>query len=198
VEQTERIFAAAARNGLDTRAHVCQFTSTSLRELLAYKPASLDHLECLAPDDLSPLAKSDTVAVLLPGANYFLGHRRYPDARHLIESGVALALATDYNPGTSPTPSLAFIISLACTQMKLTPAEAISCCTINAACALRLQQSKGSIEPGKDADFAVFEVTDYREIAYWFAWNRCAEMVVAGEVQDLASCRLRELSINKQ
>jgi imidazolonepropionase len=198
VEQTERIFAAAARNGLDTRAHVCQFTSTSLSELLAYKPASLDHLECLAPDDLSPLAKSDTVAVLLPGANYFLGHRRYPDARHLIESGVALALATDYNPGTSPTPSLAFIISLACTQMKLTPAEAISCCTINAACALRLQQSKGSIEQGKDADFAVFEVPDYREIAYWFAWNRCAEMVVAGEVQNLASRRLRELSINRQ
>ena len=198
VEQTERIFAAAARNGLDTRAHVCQFTSTGLKELLAYKPASLDHLECLAPEDLAPLAKSDTVAVLLPGANYFLGHCQYPDARHLIESGVALALATDYNPGTSPTPTLPFIISLACTQMKMTPAEAVSCCTINAACALRLQSSKGSIEPGKDADLAVFDVKDYREIAYWFAWNRCAEMVVAGEVQNLASATARELSISGQ
>ena len=187
LEQTERIFAAAARSGLDTRAHVCQFTSTSLKELLAYKPASLDHLECLAPEDRSPLAKSETVAVLLPGANHFLGHGQYPDARRLIESGVALALATDYNPGTSPTPNLPFIISLACTQMKMTPAEAISCCTINAACALRLQNSKGSMEPGKDADLAVFDVKDYREIAYWFAWNRCAEMVVAGEVQHLAA-----------
>jgi imidazolonepropionase len=187
LDQTERIFAAAARNGLETRAHVCQFTTTSLKELLAYKPASLDHLECLASGDLAPLAKSETVAVLLPGANYFLGHRQYPDARKLIESGVALALATDYNPGTSPTPALPFIMSLACTHMKMTPAEAISCCTINAACALRLQVSKGSIEPGKDADLAVFDVSDYREIAYWFAWNRCAEMVVAGEVQDLAA-----------
>lgn len=187
LEQTERIFAAAARNGLDTRAHVCQFTSSSLKDLLAYKPASLDHLECLAPEDLSPLAKSGTVAVLLPGASYFLGHRQYSDARKLIQSGVGLALATDYNPGTSPTLSLPFIISLACTQMKMTPAEAISCCTINAACALRLQNSKGSIEPGKDADLAVFDVKDYREIAYWFAWSRCAEMVVGGEVRDLAS-----------
>jgi imidazolonepropionase len=193
LEQTERIFTSALRNGLDTRAHVCQFTSSSLGELLAYKPASLDHLECLAPKDLSPLAKSETVAVLLPGANYFLGHRHYPDARKLIESGVALALATDYNPGTSPTPSIPFIISLACTQMKMTPSEAISCCTINAACALRLQDSKGSIEPGKDADLAVFDVKDYREIAYWFGWNRCAEMVVAGHVQNLPS-RERTLS----
>ena len=187
VEQTERIFAAAARNGLDTRAHVCQFSSTSNSELQAYRHAELDHLECLGSGDLAPLAKSETVAVLLPGANYFLGHRQYPDPRKLIESGVALALATDYNPGTSPTPALPFIMSLACTQMKMTPAEAISCCTINAACALHLQMSKGSIEPGKDADLAVFDVKDYREIAYWFAWNRCAEMVIAGEVQDLAA-----------
>ncbi|HKW75676.1 MAG TPA: imidazolonepropionase [Terriglobales bacterium] len=192
VEQSERIFAAAARNGLDTRAHVGQFTSASLKELLAYKPASLDHLECLASEDLALLAKSETVAVLLPGANYFLGHRQYPDARKLIESGVALALATDYNPGTSPTLNLPFVMSLACTQMKMTPAEAISCCTINAACALRLQRSKGSIEPGKDADLAVFDVKDHREIAYWFAWNRCAEMAVAGEVQDLALKAERE------
>jgi imidazolonepropionase len=122
------------------------------------------------------------VAVLLPGANYFLGHKVFLDARRLVDAGVPVALATDYNPGTSPTPSMPFVISLACTHMKMTPAEAIAASTINAACALRLQGRKGSLEAGKDADMAVFDVKDYREIAYWFAWDRCVEMVVAGRV----------------
>jgi imidazolonepropionase len=140
-------------------------------------------MDCVADGDLRSLAPSDTVAVLLPGANYFLGHKEFPDARRLIEAGIAVALATDYNPGTSPTVSMPFVISLACTHMNMTPAEAIAASTINAACALRVQTQKGSIEPGKDADLAVFDVADYREIAYWFAWNRCAEMVVGGELQ---------------
>jgi imidazolonepropionase len=93
-----------------------------------------------------------------------------------------VALATDYNPGTSPTPSMPFILSLACTHMKMSPAEAITASTVNAACALRLQGRKGSVEAGKDADLAVFDVKDHREIAYWFAWDRCVEMVVAGRV----------------
>jgi imidazolonepropionase len=181
LEQSEKILAAARRHGLATRAHVCQFTPSRLSSLLAQKPASLDHMDCVAPEDLSALASGDTVAVLLPGANYFLGHKDYPNARKLIESGVPIALATDYNPGTSPTPSLPFIMSVACTHMKMSPEEAVCATTINAACALRLQDRKGSIEPGKDADLAIFGVTDYREIAYWFAWNRCVEMVVGGE-----------------
>ncbi len=187
LEQSEKILAAARRHGLATRAHVCQFTPSRLGGLLAQKPASLDHMDCVAPEDLSALASGDTVAVLLPGANYFLGHKDYPNARKLIESGVPIALATDYNPGTSPTPSLPFIMSVACTHMKMSPEEAISATTINAACALRLQDRKGSIEPGKDADLAIFGVTDYREIAYWFAWNRCVEMVVAGEKTNLTA-----------
>ncbi len=183
LEQSEKIFAAARRSGLDVRAHVCQFTPTVLKGLMAYKPASLDHLDCVGQDDIELLANGETVAVLLPGATYFLGHKEYPDARKLIDSGVPVALATDYNPGTSPTPSMAFIMSLACTQMKMRPAEAIAASTVNAACALRLQEKKGSIEPGKDADIAIFDVDDHREIAYWFAWNRCVEMIVAGEQQ---------------
>ena len=179
--QSERILATARAHGLATRAHVCQFTPTSLQGLLACAPASLDHMDCVAETDLPALAKGGTVAVLLPGANYFLGHSNYPDARRLIDSGVPVALATDYNPGTSPTPSMQFVLSLACTHMKMTPAEAVAATTINAACALQLGESKGSIEPGKDADMAVFDVEDYREIAYWFAWNRCAEMIVAGQ-----------------
>jgi imidazolonepropionase len=96
---------------------------------------------------------------------------------------VAVALATDYNPGSSPTASMPFVLSLACTHMKMSPAEAIAAATINGAWALRLQDRKGSIEPGKDADLAVFNVKDYREIAYWFASNRCAMTVLNGTSQ---------------
>ena len=184
LEQSERIFAAAKANGLGTRAHVGQFTAVRLGELLAHQPSSLDHMDCVHPEDIPLLARGETVAVLLPGANYFLGHREFPDARRLIDAGAPVALATDYNPGTSPTPSMPFVLSLACTHMKMTPAEAIAAATINAACALGLQQQKGSVEAGKDADLAIFGVKDYREIAYWFAWDRCDEMVVAGQVVD--------------
>lgn len=188
VEQSERILATARRHGLNTRAHVGQFTPSRLSGLLAHKPASLDHMDCVVAEDIPALAGGSTVAVLLPGANYFLGgHKEFPDARRLIDAGVPVALATDYNPGTSPTPSLPFIMSLACTHMKMQPEETISATTINAACAMRLQSRKGSVEPGKDADLAIFGIKDYREIAYWFAWNRCVEMVVAGERQNLAA-----------
>ena len=179
--QSEKILSTALRHGLQTRAHVCQFTASELPGLLAHEPASLDHMDCVREEDVADLAKRDTVAVLLPGANYFLGHKEYPHARRLIDAGVAVALATDYNPGTSPTPSLPFVVSAACTHMKMTPAEAIAATTINAAHALRLHDRKGSVEPGKDADLAVFDVTDHREIAYWFAWNRCVQMIVYGQ-----------------
>ncbi|HET8889033.1 MAG TPA: imidazolonepropionase [Candidatus Angelobacter sp.] len=181
-EQSEKVLAAARKYGLGTRAHVCQFTASKLAPLLAYQPASFDHMDCVQPEDVSLLARGETVAVLLPGANYFLGHKDFPDARRLIDSGVPVALATDYNPGTSPTPSMTFVLSLACTHMKMTPAEAIAAATINAACALQMQDRKGSVDAGKDADLAVFDVKDYREIAYWFAWDRCVEMVLAGRV----------------
>jgi imidazolonepropionase len=181
-EQSEKIMAASQRHGLGTRAHVCQFTPARLGPLLEHRPASLDHMDCVQAEDIALLARGETVAVLLPGANYFLGHKEYPDARRLIDAGAPVALATDYNPGTSPTPSMPFVISVASTHMKMSPAEAIAAATINAACALRLQDRKGSLDAGKDADMAVFDVKDYREIAYWFAWDRCVEMVVAGRV----------------
>src|SRR5262249_13741128 len=181
LEQSQKILIAARRHGLDTRAHVCQFTPSELQGLLAFPPASLDHMDCVRDEDVPLLARSETVAVLLPAANYFLGHREYPNARRLIDSGVAVALATDYNPGTSPTPSMPFVISAACTHMKMSGAEAISASTINAACALKLEARKGSVEPGKDAGLAIVDFKDYREIGYWVAWNRCSEVVVAGK-----------------
>jgi imidazolonepropionase len=180
----ERIFATAAQHGLGVRAHVCQLSETPLEPLLRFNPASLDHMDHVNDGDLPRLAKSDAVATLVPGANYFLGLEKFPSARKLIDAGVAVALATDYNPGSSPTPSMPFILSLACTHMKMMPAEAISAATINGAWALRLQDRKGSIEPGKDADLAVFDADDYREIAYYFATNRCAFTVLNGTVNE--------------
>jgi imidazolonepropionase len=182
-EDSARMFEAARKSGLQVRAHISQLKRTPLKRLLAYDPASLDHLDHLDDDDISLLAGSGTVATLVPGANYFLGLENYPPARKLIDAGVAVALATDYNPGSSPTTNMSFVLSLACTQMKMSPAEAISAATINGAWALRLQERKGSIAPGKDADLATFDVADYREIAYWVTTNRCASTVLNGQLQ---------------
>ncbi len=179
-EETATIFGAAGEHGLSTRAHVGQLSETPLEKLLEFGPASLDHMDHVSDEDLARLAKSDTVATFVPGANYFLGLEKYPAARKFIEAGVPVALATDYNPGSSPTASMPFVMSLACTHMKMSPAEVVAAATINGACALRVQDRKGSIEPGKDADLAVFDVGDYREIPYWFASNRCALAVMNG------------------
>ena len=180
MDQSRRILQAAVQYGLGVRAHVCQLTPAALAQLLVFQPASLDHMDFVSNEDIAGLAKVDTVATLLPAANYFLGLQSFPPARKLIDSGVAVALATDYNPGTAPTPSMAFVLSAACTHMKMSPAEAITAATYNGACALRLQTKKGSLEPGKDADIAVFDADDYRELAYWFGVNRCRETFLRG------------------
>ena len=183
------IFKAAAEHSLAVRAHMGQLSETRLGPLLEFKPASLDHMDNVNDADLPALAKTDTVATLVPGANYFLGLNRYPDARRLIEAGVAVALATDYNPGSSPTLSMPMAMSLACTHMKMSPAEAITAATINAAWALRLADRKGSVEPGKDGDLAIFDVQDYREIPYWFGTNRCALTIMNGMPAKVAGVR---------
>jgi imidazolonepropionase len=180
--ETERIFAAAERHGLSVRAHMGQLSETSLRPFLRFNPASFDHMDHVNDRDIAELAKHDTIATLVPGANYFLGLKEYPQARKLIDAGVPVALATDYNPGTSPMFSMTMAMSLACTHMKMAPAEAIAAATINGAWALRVADRKGSIETGKDADLAVFAVKDYREIPYWFGTNLCEMTVMNGTV----------------
>lgn len=182
VENTERVFEAAKNHGLGVRAHVCQLSATALRPLLHFNVASFDHMDHVNDSDIVQLAKLETVATLVPGANYFLGLEKFPPARKLIDNGVAVALATDYNPGSSPTASVPFVLSLASTHLEMSPAEAITAATVNGAWALRLQERKGSIAPGKDADLAVFDIGDYREIAYWVASSRCAFSVLNGEV----------------
>ncbi len=178
--ETEQVFQAAERHGLSVRAHMGQLSETALSPFLRFNPASFDHMDHVDEQDISQLAKHETVATLVPGANYFLGLEEYPNARKLIDAGVPVALATDYNPGTSPTFSLPMAMSLACTHMKMSPAEAVTAATINGAWALRMADRKGSIEPGKDADLAIFSVNDYREIPYWFGANRCSRTVLNG------------------
>ena len=180
-EQSLRTLRAAVANGLKTRIHIGQLTHTALELFAEFHPASVDHLDHLTEADIAWLAQTDSVATLLPAANYFLGLSAFPPARKLIDAGAAVALATDYNPGTSPTTSMPFVLSVACTHMKMSPADAISAATLNAASALALQHRKGSLEPGKDADIAIFDAQDYREIPYWFGVNRCWKTFAMGK-----------------
>lgn len=183
-EETEQIFIAGKSHGLRVRAHMGQFTIANLEKFSRFDPVSFDHLDHLDDRGLDWLSSHNTIATLVPGANFFLGHNQYPPARKLLDAGAPVALATDYNPGTSPTLSMPFVMSLACTQMKMSPAEALAAATINGAHALCVAGSKGSIVPGKDADLAIFGVDDYRELPYWIAGDNCLATVIRGELVD--------------
>lgn len=182
-EETLKIAAAGQAHGLRFRAHVSQLARMPLQRLLSLHPISLDHLDQVNDNDVDLLARSGTVAVLVPGANHFLGLKEYPPTRKMIDAGVAVALATDYNPGSSPVVSMPFVLSLGCTQIKMTSEETIAAATINGAWSLGMADRKGSIEAGKDADLAVHDVRDYREIVYWIGANRCTFSVLNGELQ---------------
>ena len=174
VAQARRVLTAARACGLEPRLHAEQMAHTGATRLaVELHAASADHLEKIRRSDIRALAASDVVATLLPGCCFHLGLREYAPARALIEAGAIVALATDFNPGTSPTLSMPMVLSLACAQMRMTPAEAIAAATINAAYSLRRHVRAGSLEAGKYADLAVFDVEDYREIPYYFGVNHC-------------------------
>jgi imidazolonepropionase len=182
-EQSREILEAGKSHGLAPRIHAEQLTRTGATQLaIKLGAASCDHLEQVNRADIAALGKSKTVATLLPGCDFHLGLKQYAPARALIDAGAIVALATDYNPGTSPTLSMSMILSLACTQLRMTPAEAITAATINGAYALRREREIGSLEVGKSADLAVFEVEDFREIPYYFGVNKCSMTVKRGEV----------------
>lgn len=183
VTQARRVLTAARTAGLTPRLHAEQLAHTGGTQLaVELRAASCDHLERINRADMRALAKSKTVATLLPGCCFHLGLSRYAPARALIDAGAIVALATDYNPGTSPTLSLPMILSLACTQMRMSPAEAISAATINAAFSLRRHRTIGSIEVGKFADVAVFDLADYREIPYYFGVHHCWMTLKQGRI----------------
>ena len=183
VEESKRVLQAGRQWGLAPRMHAEQLSrSGATRLAILLRAASCDHLEYVNKSDIRAMGKSETIATLLPGCDFHLGLQKYAPARALIDAGAIVALATDYNPGTSPTLSMPMILSLACTQLRMTPAEAITAATINAACALRREKQVGSLEVGKQADVAVFEVADYREIPYYFGVNHCWMTVKRGRV----------------
>jgi imidazolonepropionase len=183
VEQSKRVLQAGRQWGLEPRLHAEQLSRTGAARLaVLMRAASCDHLEKVNKSDIQALGKSETVATLLPGCDFHLGLKQYAPARALIDAGAIVTLATDYNPGTSPTLSMPMILSLACTQLRMTPAESIAAATINAAYALRREKSIGSLEVGKQADLAVFEVADYREIPYYFGVSHCWMTLKRGRV----------------
>jgi imidazolonepropionase len=172
LDQSHRYLEHARRLGFGLKIHAEQFASTGAARLAVELGAtSVDHLEHASADDIRALAQSNTIATLLPGSVFHLGLRTYAPARALIEAGAAVALATDFNPGTSPTYSMQMVLSLACTEMRMSPAEAISAATINGAHAVGLAATVGSLEPGKQADLLILNVSDYRELPYYFGAN---------------------------
>ena len=182
IDQSRKILSAAKKVGLSLRGHVDQLTNSGGAKLMAEMGATTaDHLEQTDEQGIAALKKANVQPVLLPGSVYALGSSRYPRAREMIEAGLAVVLATDFNPGSSPTPSMPMVLSLACTQMKMSPAEAITASTINAAYSLNRGDRIGSLESGKLANFVIFDCEDYRELAYWFGIPQTHSVYVRGE-----------------
>jgi imidazolonepropionase len=182
IDQSRKILSAAKKVGLSLRGHVDQLTNSGGAKLMAEMGATTaDHLEQTDEQGIAALKKANVQPVLLPGSVYALGSSRYPRAREMIEAGLAIVLATDFNPGSSPTPSMPMVLSLACTQMKMSPAEAITASTVNAAYSVNRGDRVGSIEPGKLANFVIFDCKDYREVAYWFGMPQTHSVYVRGD-----------------
>jgi len=182
IDQSRKILSAAKKVGLSLRGHVDQLTNSGGAKLMAEMCATTaDHLEQTDEQGIAALRQANVQPVLVPGSVYALGSSRYPRAREMIETGLAIVLATDFNPGSSPTPSMPMVLSLACTQMKMSPAEAITASTLNAAYSLNRGDSIGSLEPGKVANFVIFDCEDYRELPYWFGMPRTHSVFVRGE-----------------
>ncbi len=182
IDQSRKILSAAKEVGLSLRGHVDQLTNSGGAKLMAEMgAATADHLEQTDEQGIAALKKANVQPVLLPGSVYALGSSRYPRAREMIEAGLAIVLATDFNPGSSPTPSMPMILSLACTQMKMSSAEAITASTLNAAYSLNRGDKIGSLEPGKLANFVIFDCEDYRELAYWFGFQQTHSVYVRGK-----------------
>jgi imidazolonepropionase len=169
IEQSRRILSAAKKLGLKLRIHADQLRNSGGAKLAGeLKATTADHLEKTDEQGIAALKSGGVQPVLLPGSVYALGSMHYPRAREMIGAGLAVVIATDFNPGSSPTPSMPMILSLACTQMKMSPAEAIAASTINPAYSLGRGDQVGSLEPKKLANFSIFDCEDYRELTYWF------------------------------
>ena len=181
VDETRTVLEAAKQHGLGLRIHAEQFrpgTGAALGAELG--AATVDHLETVTEETLRMLLEAKVQPVLLPASVFCLSRTQYPPARAMIELGLPLVLATDFNPGSSPAPSMPFTMSLACLQMRMSPAEALTAATVNAAYSLGLGAEVGSLERGKAADFVIHECRDYRELAYYVAAPARPRVFIAG------------------
>src|SRR5438067_24566 len=182
VDESRRILQAARSHGLRLKLHADELSSSGGAELAAELGAtSADHLGAISNAGVAALAQSATVATLLPGTMLFLGKNTRAPARQLIKAGVPIALATDFNPGTSPTPNLPLILTLGVSQLHLSVAEAVLAATVNGAAALAITDSVGQLTPGFSADLALFEMGDIRELPYWYGDRRCLGTWVRGK-----------------
>jgi imidazolonepropionase len=181
VAETQIVLASARRHGLRLRLHAEQFRPGTGADVAAdLGAATADHLEAVTEESLHKLRVAGVQPVLLPASVFALGLAKYPPAKKMVELGLAIVVATDFNPGSSPVSSMPFILSLACLQMGLSPAEALTAATINAAWSLDLGTCVGSLEPGKQADFVIQEFADYRELAYFIAAPTRPRVFIAG------------------
>jgi imidazolonepropionase len=192
VPESRRILLAARQHGLLLKLHADELTSCGGAELAAEVGAtSADHLGSVSEAGIDALASGPTVATLLPGTMLFLGKQTRAPARQLIEAGVPVALATDFNPGTSPTPNLPLILTLGVSQLHLSVSEALTAATVNGAAALALADSIGQLTPGFSADLALFEIGDVGELPYWYGDRRCLGTWVRGK-----SCHPSHLQVS--
>lgn len=182
LEQSKRLLKTAASHGFRLKAHVDEFTNLGCAEAaIGLGADSIDHLDAISDREIALLAGSDTVGVVTPAVNFNLGSREFANARRMIDAGCAIAVSTDYNPGSAPCPSPAAAMAIACRYQRLLPAEAINGFTINAAYALGLGDTVGSVEIGKQADLLVLETNDHREICYEFGGNLVGTVIKNGK-----------------
>ena len=182
VDEARSVLTTARNHGLRLRVHAEQFRPGTGAALAAeLGAATADHLETATTETLHLLREAQVQPVLLPGSVFAIGRDHYPPARKMIELGLGIVLATDFNPGSSPVASMPFILSLACLEMRITLAEALAAATINAACSLGLGDRVGSLEPGKDADLLIHEFADYRELAYFIAAPLRPRVFISGK-----------------
>lgn len=183
VEEARLVLEKAITLGLKVKLHAGQFRDLGGVELgVELGAVSIDHLDYISDENINRLAKSGTVAVLLPGVFFHTGAEHYAQARKMIERGVPVALATDFNPGTSPMVSMPMVIALACRYMKMTPEETIAASTINAAHAIRRAHEVGSLEVGKKADIIIVDMPTYRQLPYWLGANMVSMVIKKGKV----------------
>jgi imidazolonepropionase len=189
VPTSRRILSSARKLGFELRVHADQLSRSGAAEMAAELGAvTADHLEQIDQRGIEALSAARVQPVLLPGAAYTLGLRRFAPARKMIEAGLAIVLATDFNPGSSPTPSIPFVLSLACTQMQMTPAEGITATTINAAYSLGRGNEIGSLEAGKRANFVIHDCRDYREIPYFVGVESAESVFIGGQKISPRTC----------